>query len=158
MTKSPIAVRVMVDTNVYDAAVHNSELGSLIRALQGIGRIAVSTTRIQHEELQEIPPERDVGQASAVQTEQLPVGVFVLDYGILNDDHLGSEKADALFDRMRTESASNIEDAMIAATAATHADILVTDDRRFRKRFAGLSTATKAMSTSEFHTFLLTLT
>jgi hypothetical protein len=56
---------------------------------------------------------------------------FVLDYSLLDVDRLGpSEPIDAISGGKRKE----LEDALIAATAAADMIPLVTDDRRFRRR------------------------
>jgi hypothetical protein len=46
---------------------------------------------------------------------------------------------------------------MIAATALTDADVLVTNDRRLVKKIQALGTGVKAMSSAEFATYLAKL-
>jgi len=109
---------VMLDTNIYDAVASQPALSTLMSAAQASGHIVVRTTRVQHGELAKIPPERDMGQASAVRAERVPLSVFILDYGILDEDHLGCEQANQAFDAVHGGKAKHFEDALIAATAA----------------------------------------
>jgi carbonic anhydrase/acetyltransferase-like protein (isoleucine patch superfamily) len=49
------------------------------------------------------------------------------------------------------------EDAMIGASALIEANILVTNDDRFRKKFIALGSAVKTMSSDELFSYLSSL-
>jgi hypothetical protein len=146
--------RVMLDSHIYDAVAANPALKQKIERCQANGHITLLSTHIQAEELARIPPERDIGQASAVDTESIGTSVFVLDYSYLDVDRLGTPEADNAFSQLQINNPKHTEDAMIGATALTDADILVTNDIGFRKRFKKLGSKLRIMSGSEFENYL----
>jgi len=147
----------MIDTNIYDAIAADSDLKIQIEKYQRDGSIKIVSTHIEAGELSKIPTERDIGQASAVKTERVGSGVFVLDYSRLGEDRLGSEETNSAFAAIQNGNLKHTEDAMIGATALIEADILVTNDENFRRKFITLKSSVKIMSSVEFSSYLSSL-
>jgi predicted nucleic acid-binding protein len=149
-------VRIILDTQIYDAVAANPALKDLIEQHCKNGKIIVLTTHVQLEELQDIPPHRDIGQTRAVDAKRTGTSVFVLDHSFLDEDRLGSPESSEAFARLQI-GAKHTKDAMIGATAVTDADILVTDDAPFRRRFKKLESRVRVMSSEEFFSYLSAL-
>lgn len=145
-----MVVRVVCDSNVFDAAAADPGLKTLIEDAQAAGRVVCNIVSIQEDELSRIPAQRDIGQAGAIRAESIPSAVFVLGYSKLDQDRLGGPEANQAFSAIKKGSAKHIEDAMIGATAVLDADILVTNDRRFQRRVAKLGTSIQVLSAVEF--------
>jgi predicted nucleic acid-binding protein len=150
-------VRVMIDTHIYDVVAADSEMKALIERRQLDGQIKLISTHIEAGELAKIPGDRDIGQATAVNTERVGAAVFVLDYSKLDEDRLGTEEANSAFSQIQKNNLRHTEDAMIGATALIEVDILVTDDDRFKRKFAALKSDIKMMSADEFGIYLRSL-
>ena len=151
-------VRVMVDSNFYDALHADSEFKALVEKRQADGRLTILSTHVQETELAKIPQDRNVGQAQAVVAESVGASVFVLDYGMLDVDRFGTEESSDAYHRIHRGNNKNIEDAMIGATATTDADILVTNDKKFTSRFRELSGTVPVMNSVEFKDYLSSMT
>ncbi len=87
-------------------------------------------------------------------TERIGSGVFVLDYSRLDEDRLGTAETNTAFAELQNKNPKHTEDAMIGATALTDADILVTNDEHFKKKFVTLKSGVKVMSSDEFAAYL----
>jgi predicted nucleic acid-binding protein len=146
--------RVICDTNVHDAVAVDPGFKRLIERAVADGHIALSTTHVQLTELSKIPPRNDIGQASAIGANRTGTAVFVLDYSRLDEDRLGTPQTNAAFEAIRQGNPRHTEDAMIGATAFADADILVTDDTKFRKRFEALNSPVEVMSSVEFASYI----
>jgi len=146
--------RVILDSQIHDIVAADASLKQLIERCQSAGHITVLSTHVQGEELGKIPPHKDIGQATTVGAEQIGTSVFVLDYSYLDLDQLGTPAADAAFAQLQIGNLKHTEDAMIGTTALTDADILVTNDQKFRKGFEKLGSTVKVMSAAEFSTYL----
>jgi predicted nucleic acid-binding protein len=113
----PAPKRVMLDTNIYDLIVARRGFGErLDRAIES-GDIEILRTRVQEEEIARIP---DAVRRAAMRKVR----------GRLVET---SEAAWAGLPKGRTPSA----DALIAATAAECADVLVSEDKELRALVAG---------------------
>jgi hypothetical protein len=148
---------MILDTNVYDAAIDNDQLRNLMAKKQESGSIALFSTRIENEELAAIPPLQDRGQKSAVQTVLISPAVFVLDASHLDDDRLGTDEANAAFNYLQNGSKKHTNDAMIGATAMIDADILVTNDHRLLNRLSAIDSKVKVITSQGLFALLKTL-
>jgi predicted nucleic acid-binding protein len=149
-----MAERVICDSNIHDAVARETALKNLIERAQVAGHIVLLTTHVQLTELSEIPVANDIGQAEAINAERTGAAVFVLDYSRLDEDRLGTPEADAAFAAIQRGNCQHTEDAMIGVTALADADILVTNDIDFKKRFDALQSRVQVMSSSEFEDHL----
>lgn len=152
-----MAVVVMIDTMIFDEIAGSKEMQEAIRRSQESSHIEIVSTRIQSSQLSSIPTDRNIGQSEALNTRKLNSAVFILDFSILDEDRLGSDEASAAFNHIQAGSSKHTEDAVIGATAFENADILVTNDKRLRKRFKELGSRVKAMTGSEFLGYLESL-
>jgi hypothetical protein len=141
--------RIIADTNVHDGVAEDPNLQQLITRCEDAGLIAFSTTHLQLGELAEIPDDRDIGQAAAINAEKIGPSVVVWGHSKWDEDRFGSPETNAAFNAIQKSNPKHTKDAMIGATATTDADILVTNDARFRKKFEALGTNVKAMSSAE---------
>jgi hypothetical protein len=105
-------------------------------------------------ELSDIPPARDKGQATAVKRGQIKPSVFVLGRSFIGHSRLGSAETNAVYRLIQKGNPKNTADAIIGATAFIDADILVTNDGPFRKKFEKVQSRTKVMSSAEFFDYL----
>ena len=142
---------------VYDCVAADPDLRALIERRQSEGRIVFQSTNIEARQLAAIPPERDVGQASIVQTKQIGTAVFILGLSVLGQDCLSDEDSPAsvAFEELGKRNPKHTADALIGATAHVRADILVTDDGSFFARFKRLQSTVRIMKTAEFRSFLM---
>jgi predicted nucleic acid-binding protein len=81
----------------------------------------------------------------------------VLDYSRLDEDRLGSAETNSAFAAIQNGNLKHTEDAMIGATALIEADIFVTNDEKFRRKFIMLKSNVKIMSFAEFSSYLSSL-
>ncbi len=147
--------RVICDSNIHDAVAADGHLKSLIDQCRDCGLIILKTTHVQDTELSKIPDENDIGQKGAINAERIGTAVFVLGYSRLGEDRLGG--INAAFAALQKGNPKHTEDAMIGATAFSDADILVTNDSNFRKKFEKLKANTTVMSSAEFGSWLTDL-
>jgi hypothetical protein len=150
-------VRIMIDTQIYDTIAIDGSRKRLIESCQRDGLIQIKSTHIEAGELSKIPAIRDIGQATAVNTERVGSGVFVLGHSRLDEDRFGTPETNSAFAAIQKGNVRHTEDAMIGATALIEVDILVTDDNKFRKKFITLNSTVKTMSSDEFFSYLSVL-
>jgi hypothetical protein len=149
-----MVIRVICDSMIHDAIAADAKLKQLVDQRQAAGHVTFKTLHVQLEELAKIPSDRDIGQANAINAERIGSSVFVLDYSRLDEDRLGTDETNSAFDAIKKGNPRHTEDAMIGATALTDADILVTNDGDFRKKFEALGTNVRVMSSEEFAIYL----
>jgi hypothetical protein len=149
-----MVIRVICDSNIHDAIAADAKLKQLVDQCQATGRITFKITHVQLGELAEIPSDRDIGQANAINAERIGPSIFVLGHSRLDEDRLGTAETNSAFAAIQKGSPRHTEDAMIGATALTDADILVTNDGNFSKKFEALGTNVKVMSSVEFAIYL----
>jgi hypothetical protein len=152
---------VMCDSMVHDAVAADVSLKRLIDKCLATGRIVFRTTRLQRAQLARISPENDVGQATAIDAEQIGLSIFFCGWSQVGVDRLGGPDTKAAFRALRKDNPKDSADALIGITALTHADILVTEDKRFANRFKNLKTnlkkRVKVMTVAEFTVHLRAL-
>ena len=147
--------RVMCDCMVHDAVAGDSNLKQLIDQCRAAGHIVFKTTRVQLKELSQIPFHRDIGQATAIDAERIGTSVFVCGYSRCGEDRLAGSAIYAVFAAiLKGNPKQHFDDAMIGATAFSDADILVTNDGDFGKKFKKLNTSVQVMSSGEFASYL----
>jgi hypothetical protein len=146
--------RVIIDTQVYDAVVKDENLKWLIELCQTAGQITLVSTHVESDEVNRIPTHLNIGQGTALETEQIPTGMVAFDHSQFDQSRFGTQAADAVFQTLQIKNPRHTNDAVIGATALTDADILVTDDGPFRKRFSKLHTRVQVMSSTVFTAYL----
>ena len=139
--------KVVLDTNIYDILATDTDRCELLRELILNGAVEVLVSPVVHDQLEASPfkglptmfPVRLVSEAVAI------VGVAKVGLARIG--------AGEVFTRHRGES-SQYEDAIIADTAHSDADIFVSEDNRCRKRLKEISVDLKCLNYEEFSAWL----
>lgn len=132
----------MLDTNIYDLIITTPGLVDHINRLIDAGRIVILCTHIQEGELSKIENVRKRDKIVHIKRQVVPTaggifGISAIGYATCGD---GSQSGVAL-NQIMSPKGCHAKDALIATTAAQHADVLVTEDKRLINRFkAGSST------------------
>jgi hypothetical protein len=149
--------KIMFDSDVHDAIAADAELKQLIVDCQRDGRIELMSTHVQADQLAQIPLDRDIGQATAVQAEQIPTSAGVWDVSRWGSAHWGTEAANIAVAKLSKNKSAHVEDGLIGATALSEADVLVTNDKRFRRRAKAAFGSFKVLSSDELKDYLKSL-
>ncbi len=119
--------RVMLDTMEYDKLVSAPESYHILLRLLSSGRIELLSTHIQRDQIVAMPDndkkarlQTILGQARMIETRGI-----VYDVSRYDEARFGSDEDHNLIDGVK-----DVEDGLIAATASSDADTLVTDDER----------------------------
>ncbi|MBI3702717.1 MAG: hypothetical protein HY244_02415 [Rhizobiales bacterium] len=144
----------MLDTDIHDTIAVDEEFARRIKQCQAAGHITLQSTHIQQEEIADIPTDRDIGQANVVDTQRIGASVLVWGKSLWGEDRWGTKDMNEAFVQLQKGNLKHTEDAMIGVTALTDADILVTNDQRFRTKFQSLTSRVIVMSSEEFAAFL----
>ena len=129
-----------IDSNVADELLPDPATLARLRLLSATGRITVSHTHVQVDELAAMPSDRADRRAKLLETlaasgsAQQATAVFVFGVSRLDLALLASDEAAAVYGELAEGGASHVNDAIIATTAAARSEILVTGDRQLRGR------------------------
>jgi hypothetical protein len=132
----------MVDTMIFDALVADAAGRASVLAAITEGRLLLRTTHIQEDQLADIPDAVKVAEVNEIPREVVPTSVMV--WGVSRwgmADWGGSADYEAIRHEGR-----HVQDAIIGATAATKADVLVTEDKRLRSRATARQIAVWSMA------------
>ena len=150
-----MTTQIMLDSMVHDVIASDKHFKNLIEKLSSLGKIEFLSTHIQAGQLANIPRERDIGQASAVDARQIGTAVFVFDHSFFDVDRFGTDEANDAFAKLQINNPKHIPDAMIGVTALTDADIFVTDDASLMGRIKKIAPSSLiTMSSSEFRSMI----
>ena len=132
-------VRVIFDTNVYDALVDDPTLRAAVTTAITAGQLQLLTTHIQRDEIAAIADEsRRAGLSTLLLVaESVATGGFVLGTSRLGEARLMSDEDAAEFDttmRNGAADARGTNDALIISTARFEDAVLISQDRRCRNR------------------------
>lgn len=116
--------RAMIDTMVFDALHADPPARQAVLAAIRDGALVLQTTHVQEDQLSGVP---DPVRRKALQS--LPREVVPTPVAVQGVTRTGRARYTAQDDE-RIRAHRHTEDALIAAAAATHADVLVTEDRR----------------------------
>ena len=129
--------KIMIDTNIVDCIVAEEGLSGRLQNLHHSGRLTILTTHIQQDEIGETPDTKQehrkkLQEAIAkIAPQVVPTKGFVLGRSRLGLAALGDGES---IDRFRKGNIEHTEDALIASTAETKADVLVTENTKHFKR------------------------
>lgn len=136
-------IKVILDCNIYDKLSADENMRALLASLVISREIAVIATPLVIVELQ-VSPFAGIPSWFPVIVE--PESVFVLGFAKLGAARLGSGE---VFNKHRGSS-SKTKDAIIADSAASIADLFVSEDKRCRKRLEEINTKCRALTYGEF--------
>lgn len=140
---------ILLDTNVYTRLEQDKEALKRLKQAVDSGNFRVIATPVVIDELAKGPLG---GIPDWFPVEFQAESVAVLGHWRAGQAHLGEGRT---FTEHRGTS-TKTRDAIIADSADTFADILVSDDRRCARRLASISSRCKAMNFQEFQAILET--
>jgi len=137
-------LRLMFDSNGYDALADNPLGLANLRSLVHQSEVEVLATHVQEGEISAIS---DVSKREAllsicrtldaqISTDGAVWNVSKWNVSKWNEAKWGPESGDVSMEKIHSVSSNQGEDALIAATASREVDVLVTDDKRLRNRIA----------------------
>ena len=157
-------MRFMLDSHIFDAIVAEPAFIERLNSLTANGTITLLTTPIQERELVAIPDQVKKSRIAEVKREVVKTagGIWGIGQkwgeGIWGD---GTEqlRISEIRSKGTTTRTNSARDAVIAATAARDADVLVTDETEFpfKSRMAKGKTNCQVWTFYEFKTYLARL-
>ncbi len=147
---APEPRRLYLDGNVYDFLKGDEETRDLLSRCIAEGRVVVLVTPKVRDELLASP-------FGGIPT-WFPVVEAIESVAVLNHWHLGEAALGEgeVFTAHRGGS-KKVADAIIADSAASYADVLVSHDGRLRNRFAAIAKERTALDTTDLNTWLKNL-
>jgi predicted nucleic acid-binding protein len=123
-------IRIMLDSNVHDEVIAVPGFVDRMRVAIATGHIEIVTTHIQKDELARIPdPFKRVATLDVPGTITSTAGAV---WGVSRWDQAryGEGTSDIKYTDIFKGNSRDIEDALIAITAASEADVLVTQEKK----------------------------
>ena len=150
----------MFDTTGYNDLTVNLETLGMLRALVARGVIAVLKTHVQEDELRDTESEAKRADLLAVYHAlgtEVPTSGGIWDTSRWDKFRWGDGAGDVKLPDVVSENRRHLEDALIAATAAAEADVLVTDDRRLTNRIRATGSRVEVWGFERFEAYLRSL-
>lgn len=151
-------VRIMLDNSIY-SALSKPENFSYIRMLNDLidaGKVQNLITHIQIDEMEGIKEPTQKARVNAISRTFIPTSGFVLGYSRLGMARLGGGTPALKYEDVRKTSKRIVKDSLVSITAASDADIFVTEDKIQAKRFKRNRKNIPVYDFSMFITFLET--
>lgn len=139
--------KVLLDSNIYNRLQRDPPTIETLRTACDAGDVQVIVTPKIVAELSDGP---FGGVPDWFHTELIAESVMVVDHSFIGWCYLGSGE---VYERHRGNS-NKVPDAIIADTADSSADILVSEDRRCRERLRQISNRCKVFTYREFSAWL----
>lgn len=132
-------MKVMLDTNVYDRIVETPGMTERLNELSAEGKLAILCTHVQEDELSRIRDPERRQQVFRIRTARVVTSGAVVGVSKVGLSSFGDCSSSGVsIGAVRRRFGRHAKDALIGATAAQHADVLVTEDRPFRNRMRSL--------------------
>jgi hypothetical protein len=138
---------IILDTNIYDRLEHKADLREVIADLIDRKRIVVLVSPTIRDELTD---SHFGGVPEWFPIQEIPESVFIIGYTRWGEGRLG----DGSMYQAHKGVSKKIKDAAIADTATIDADVLVSEDRRLRSRFARFTKSGKPMTFAQFESWI----
>ena len=142
--------KIIFDSNIYNKLDNRPDIRRKIKSLITNNKLSVVVPTTISRELEKSPFK---GVPDWFNTECIGDSAFILDYSRLDVDRLGGGDT---YNSHRGNS-KKIQDALIADTAETDADIFVSEDNRCRERLKNISNSCKSLTFSDFETWLFNI-
>ena len=144
-------MRIMLDSNVHDLiAADQAVLGALRKCIDE-GRLKLISTHVQRDELSRTSePKRTALMAMYGLTEGVSTTGAVWDVSRWDECSWASDEVSASIRALMAGNPKHAEDALIAATAACEADVLVTNETRLASKVQRAGLSVKIWSWGEF--------
>jgi predicted nucleic acid-binding protein len=135
-------LRIMLDSNIFDrlmdADVEVDVTGALRRAVEA-GAVTLLVTHIQVDEILDVSEDEDrrnlIHTLMRAGIREIPTMGLYLDKSRLGHARLADEETYERINAYVGDNRAELDDALIAATAAFEGAVLVTEDRGFRARY-----------------------
>lgn len=150
--------KFMLDTQIYDLIIAVPGFIEQINRLTSNGEVEILCTHIQNDELFNIQDAHKRAEVARIKRRQVTTAGAVYGiskYGMATYGN-GSSSGISL-NQIRSSSKQHTKDALIATTASRDADVLVTEDKRFFKKFNLISTSCNVWSFDKFKAYILNL-
>lgn len=131
------ALIFMLDSNAYDAIL-DADLSNKLAELVDTGRIAVLTTHIQQDEIARTSGRDKRATLQSIAAARVATSGAIWDLSLWDAAEFGEGSGDVKTGDVRTGGLRHAADALIGATAAAKADVLVTADSRLTNRITAL--------------------
>jgi hypothetical protein len=131
----PALKRIMLDSNVHDLIVADQQLKEAVLKRIADGRLKLIGSHVQRDELSLAPlPKRNELLAIYELSDVAQTTGAVWDVSRWDQSTYGSDEVNTLIDALMCGNPKHAEDALIAATAAGEADLLVTNETRLASK------------------------
>jgi hypothetical protein len=148
-------MRIMLDSNVHDLVLADQVALSVIKQRIADGRLTLVSTHVQRDELSLAPePKREALLAIYGMAEKVSTTGAVWDVSKWDESSWGSDAVNASIVAHMAGNTKHAEDALIAATAADEADVLVTNETRLASKIQRAGISVEVWSWSEFVAWL----
>nr|WP_321409315.1 type II toxin-antitoxin system VapC family toxin [uncultured Carboxylicivirga sp.] len=121
--------KIMLDSNIFDDLVKREI------TTESFGNVQLNVTHIQRDELEKCKDEswkqELISKLNVIDPDLMPTESLVLGYSRVGLAKLGDS---GLFEKLRVGKLKNTNDALIAETAMKNDLLLVTNDKRLKKR------------------------
>ena len=142
-------MKIMLDTNIFDYVIARPGMVETLQFLSAEKKLDLIITHVQEDEIHRIPD-----SAKKVAMMQVPFRAITTSGAIYGVSKYGRAKYGSggsySHKDIHYNNPSDAEDAIIALTSLENAEVLVTEDRKLRKRIARLSASLKIWSFEDF--------
>ena len=166
-------MKFMIDSNIFDQIVESEDFLKNLKSKVTDGSIEIFSTPVQEEELGKIPKSKaeKSKKIREVPRKVVPLVAFVLGDGlhpdnsplpssgqfILGASTLASDEDAEIVHKIQNMNLKRTADGLIAATAASHVDVLVTNDwKGFAKKVEDLDLEIDVWDFDRFNRYIET--
>ncbi len=148
-------MRIMLDSNIHDLIVANPAACDAVKRSIEDGRLKLVSTHVQHDELKRAPePKRTTLLEIYDLAELRPTNGAVFDVSRWDQCQFGTDEENGSINVLMGGNPKHAEDALIAATASSEADALVTNETRLASKIKRAGFSADVWSWSEFASWL----
>jgi len=148
-------MRIMLDSNVHDLVAADQAVLTAIRQRIADGRLKLVSTHVQRDELSGAPEQKRAALLAIYElSEKVSTTGAVWDVSSWDECNWGTEEVNASIVALMAGNTKHAEDALIAATAAGEADILVTNEIRLASKIQRAGFSVKVWSWGQFVAWL----
>ena len=146
---------IMLDSNVHDLIAANDWALNSIKQRIAENRLKLVSTHVQRDELSLAPEQKRAALLEIYGlADKVPTNGAVWDKSSWDECNWGTEEVNASIVALMSGNPNHAEDALIAATAAGEADVLVTNETRLASKIQRAGFSVKVWSWSEFVAWL----
>lgn len=145
----------MLDTQIYDLIAEAPGMATCINDLSGRSSVLILSTHIQEDQLSSIPNKEKKTIIKSITRQVLPTSGAIAGLSRYDKSTFGDGSSGGFgVDEFRSPHKKHSEDALIATTAAKYANVLVTEDRRFKNRMKSLTSVCEVWDFNQFRQYI----